>query len=172
MLSSFSHIQLFVNLWTTVCQAPLSKGFSRQEYWSRLPCPPPGDLPYPGTEPASLGFPTLADRFFTTSTSWEAQEWIQNYFQSSWRLRTTLEGQTTKFSNWHVSIRKHMSVIPKINFSSYSLSKLLSSLWISNHWIYLFRGCKECIAEAGDVDNHPWIIKVYSPLFSYELLFW
>ena len=54
-------------------QAPLSMGFSRQEDWSGLPCPPPGDLPHPGTEAASLISPALAGEFFTTSTSWEAQ---------------------------------------------------------------------------------------------------
>ena len=42
-----------MTLWTVVCQAPLSMGFSRPEYWSGLPCPPPGDLPNPGTEPGS-----------------------------------------------------------------------------------------------------------------------
>ena len=51
MLSSFSCVQLFAVLWTVACQTPLSMGFSRQEYWSRLPCPPPGDLPDPGMEP-------------------------------------------------------------------------------------------------------------------------
>ena len=56
------------------CQAPLSMGFSRQEYWSGLPCPPPGDFPNPGMEPASLMSPTLAGRFFTTSTTWEAPD--------------------------------------------------------------------------------------------------
>ena len=50
-------------------QAPLSMGFSRQEYWGRLPCPPPGDLPYPGIEPASLTSPALAGGFFTTSAT-------------------------------------------------------------------------------------------------------
>ena len=49
-------------------QAPLSMGFSRQEYWSGLPCPPSGDLPDPGIEPASLMSPTLAGEFFTTSS--------------------------------------------------------------------------------------------------------
>ena len=53
-------------------QASLSMGFSRQEYWSELPCPPPGDLPHPGIKPASLGSPALAGRFFTTSATWEA----------------------------------------------------------------------------------------------------
>ena len=41
VLSRFSHLPLLANLWTLVCQAPLSMGFSRQEYWSGLPCPPP-----------------------------------------------------------------------------------------------------------------------------------
>ena len=50
-------------------------GFSGQEYWSELPCPPLGDLPYPGIKPTSLMFPELAGRFFTTSATWEA--WIQ-----------------------------------------------------------------------------------------------
>ena len=46
--------------WTVSLQAPLSKGFSRQEYWSGLPCPPPGDLLDPGMEPKSLMSPALA----------------------------------------------------------------------------------------------------------------
>ena len=50
---SFSHAWLFVTPWTAVCQAPLSRGFSREEYWSGLPCPPPGDLPNPGIKPRS-----------------------------------------------------------------------------------------------------------------------
>ena len=54
MLSLFSHVQLFVTPWTIACQAPLSMGFSGQEYWSGLSCPPPGDLPDPGMEPMSL----------------------------------------------------------------------------------------------------------------------
>ena len=53
-------------------QALLSMGFSRQEYWSGLPFPSPGDLPNPGIKPTSLKSPALAVRFFTTSTTWEA----------------------------------------------------------------------------------------------------
>ena len=71
VLSCSSHVQLFVTPWTVACQAPLSMGFSRQEYWSGLPCPPPGDLPDPGTEPVSLMSPALVGGFFTTSTTWE-----------------------------------------------------------------------------------------------------
>ena len=53
VLSYFSHVRLFVILWTVAHQAPLSVGFSKQEYWSWLPCPSPGDLPHPGIEPRS-----------------------------------------------------------------------------------------------------------------------
>ena len=70
MLSNFIHVQLFA---TVACQAPLPTGFSRQEYWSGLPCPPPGDLPNPGTEPESLMSPALADRFLTPRATWGAQ---------------------------------------------------------------------------------------------------
>ena len=59
MLSHFSHVRLFATLWTVAHQASLSLGFSRQEYWNRLPCPPPGDLPDPGVEPMSLMSPAL-----------------------------------------------------------------------------------------------------------------
>ena len=69
---SFSHVQHFVTSWIVAHQAPLSMGFSKQEYWSGLPFPSPVDLPDPGIEPASLMSPALASRFFTTSTTQEA----------------------------------------------------------------------------------------------------
>ena len=53
LLSRFSRVQLCATLWTAALQAPLSMGFSRREDWSRLLCPPPGDLPGPGIEPGS-----------------------------------------------------------------------------------------------------------------------
>ena len=65
-------VQFFVTLRTIALQAPLSMGFSRQEDWSGLPCPPPVDLSDPGIEPASLMPPALADVFFTTSATCEA----------------------------------------------------------------------------------------------------
>ena len=73
LLSCSSHIQLFVTLGTIAYQAPLSIRFSRQEYWSGLPCPPPGDLPNPGIKHMSLMSPALPGRFFTTSATWEAR---------------------------------------------------------------------------------------------------
>ena len=53
MQSCFSCVGLFATLWTVAHQAPLSMGFSRQEYWGGLPSPPPGDLPIPGIKPRS-----------------------------------------------------------------------------------------------------------------------
>ena len=61
-----------MTLSTVACQAPLSMGFSRQEYWRGLPCPPPGDLLDPRIKPVSLVSPALAGWFFTTSIIWEA----------------------------------------------------------------------------------------------------
>ena len=59
MLNCFSHVQLFVTPWTMAHHSPLSMGFSRQEYWSGLPCLPPGDHPDPGIELVSLVAPAL-----------------------------------------------------------------------------------------------------------------
>ena len=54
VLSRFSHVQLFATLWTIAHQAPLCMGFSRQEYWSGLPCPPAGIFPTQGSNPRLL----------------------------------------------------------------------------------------------------------------------
>ena len=69
VLSRLSPVQLFQTLWAVAHQAPLSTGFSRQEYWNGLPFLPPRDLPNPGVEPESLTSPALASRVFTTSTT-------------------------------------------------------------------------------------------------------
>ena len=66
-VQSFNPVWLFATLWTVAHQVPLSMGFLRREYWSRLPFPPPGDLSDPGIEPVSLASPALAGRFFTTA---------------------------------------------------------------------------------------------------------
>ena len=86
-----SHVQLFL---TVACQAPLSVGFSRQEYWSGLPFPSPGDLPDPGMELVSFMSLALAGRFFTISTNWEAQE--------GERLNDSMREQPTKSRMWGV----------------------------------------------------------------------
>ena len=63
---SLSGVQLSASPWTVAHQACLSMGFPRQEYWSGLPFPPPGDLPDPGMEPMSPASTALAGRFLTT----------------------------------------------------------------------------------------------------------
>ena len=72
MLNCLSCVQLFAPQWTVGHQALLSIGLSRQEYWSGLPCSPPGGLPNSGIEPKFLMSPALAGGFFTTSATWEA----------------------------------------------------------------------------------------------------
>ena len=65
-------LQLCLTLWTSACPAPLSMGFSRQEYWSGLSCPSPGHLPDPVMELESPMSSALAGRFFTTNATWKA----------------------------------------------------------------------------------------------------
>ena len=72
MLSHFSRVWFFGTPQTVACQVPVSTELASQEYWSGLPCPPQGDLPNPGIEPASLPYPALAGGFFTTNATWEA----------------------------------------------------------------------------------------------------
>ena len=73
VLGHFSCVRLSVTPWTVAHQAPLSIGFSRQESWSGLPCPPPGHLPDSGIKPASFMSPALpGDRFFSIRATWEA----------------------------------------------------------------------------------------------------
>ena len=74
-----SHVRHFATPWTVAQQAPLSMGFPRQEYWSGLPFPSPGDLPDPGIEPVSFISPALAGRFFITSTTWVPSYPCQHY---------------------------------------------------------------------------------------------
>ena len=84
VLTRFSRVLFFVTLWTIAHLAPLSRGFSRQEYWSELPCPPPEDLPNPRIKPPSLPSPALAGGFLTTSTTCEACRPAEH----PWTLRT------------------------------------------------------------------------------------
>ena len=67
LLSPFSLVQLFATLWTVAHQAPMFMGFSRQEYWSGLSCPPPGDLPDQGIKPGSPVAPELLADFLPLS---------------------------------------------------------------------------------------------------------
>ena len=102
MLSHFNRVQLCETLWTVVCQAPLSMAFSRQEYWIGLPCPPPGDLPYPGIKPCLFHFlhwqagslPLVPPgKPFIQSTSCEMLSWVNH------KLESRLLGEISTTSN-------------------------------------------------------------------------
>ena len=67
-----SHVKVFMAPWAMAHKAPLPMEYSRQEYWSGIPFPIPGNLPDPGIQPASLGSLALADGFFITNATWEA----------------------------------------------------------------------------------------------------
>ena len=74
-LISANCVRLLATPWTGALQAPLSMGFSRQEYWSGLSFPPPGDLPNPGIEPVSPVSPAWAGRLFTTEPPGKSMGW-------------------------------------------------------------------------------------------------
>ena len=83
VLSRFSHVLFFATPWTVARQAALSVGFSRQKYWSGLPCPPPGELPdLCLTSNLCLMSPALAGGFFTTSATLEAHGLLSTAFFS------------------------------------------------------------------------------------------
>ena len=112
-----SHVQLFATPWTVACQAPLSMGFSRQEYWSGLPLPSPGDLSNPGIEPGSSALqaealPSEPPRkpiginlcFLFSSYVYHLRIYLNNFFQKktteqSWACRMMhVPGQFLKSS--------------------------------------------------------------------------
>ena len=129
--------------WSVTRQAPLSMGFPRQEYWSGVPCPPPGDLSDPGSEPGS---PPLPGGFFTTSATWEAplqpthvleEELLwrrvsRTYLQSPpssppfWALQNLVLGRTHW---WRGNITECVVRVPDINprFSRSCLQRTLIS---------------------------------------------
>ena len=76
LFSVLSHVWLSAVPWAVAYQAPLPMGFFSQEYLNGVPLPTSGDLPHPGTEPASLVSPALAGGFFTTSTAWVTENCV------------------------------------------------------------------------------------------------
>ena len=119
-------------LWSVTCQAPLSVGLSRQEYWNGLPCPPPGDLPYPGIEPPSLMSPALAGGFFTTNTTshwFIIKEWNtetargktrlgQGVWEGVWAFHTlSRHASLPKCPHFHPSVTSSISLLLTMSFS-------------------------------------------------------
>ena len=104
----YCRVQLFATPWTVAYQASLSMGFSRQEYWSGLPSPSPGD---PEIQPASLASPALTDGFFTTSATWEAFF----FFFAKRHVGSFLPNQGMNWHplHWKLDKRKHCSEEPE-----------------------------------------------------------
>ena len=111
---SFSLVQLFVTPWTIACQAPLSLGFPRQEYWSAWPSPSPEGLPDPGIEPAS---PVLAGGFFTTEPPGKPSSEALNFRKLS----------ESPVSQWYGNNEGNFYIIinlgPGMKFQAYSKSE-------------------------------------------------
>ena len=128
-------------------QVPLSMGFSRQEYWSGLPCPPPGDCPDLGIKLESLTSPALAGKFFNTSATWKAHHntvtcfysyshfmedvtetyWGEINFTKQWTVVAHCWSQITGLSSiysWHYIIRLFLPLFWKITFYNKFESKL------------------------------------------------
>ena len=109
----FSRVRFFAILWSVACQAPLSMGFSRQEYWGWLLCIPPGDLSDPGIELASLTFPALQADSLSLS-HWEAMylirvlEWF--LFKKWYLFMPIFSEENTEVQNVQMVLSKFASV--------------------------------------------------------------
>ena len=118
--SCFSHVWLFATLWTIARQAPLSTGFSRQECWSGLPCPPSGDLPDPGIKPMCLTSPALASGLFITSATWETLCRVEEFI---FQYQKTWDGPWQHSTKWNTSDRERQ--ILTVSF--------IYGIWKKNH---------------------------------------
>ena len=98
---SVHSVQLLVTPWTSANQAPLSMLFPRQEYWSGLPLPSPGDPPDQGIKPPSRMSPALAGLLFMISTTWEAQTYLAEGKLNHYSQKLTPSGDFKKHSIYH-----------------------------------------------------------------------
>ena len=110
-----SHFRLFATLWTIACQAPLSMGFSRQEYWSRLPCCPSGDLPNPGIKPAFIMSPALAGRFFMPVPLGKPKRRTHNRLPHSQIYQNILENFRQNFLHYYE--RQHQLFVSRCRYT-------------------------------------------------------
>ena len=126
-----------VTPWTVTYQAPRSMGFSRQEYWSGLLCPPSGDLPDPGIKPASLASPALAGRLLYHCTTWEAHGRRHTYINSSHKQQELQKTylKSNLIMNMYANSLKLQIEYPVVflltfNSSSLGISKIISQRWL------------------------------------------
>ena len=110
-----SHVRLFVTPWTVAGQAPLSMGFSKQEDWSGLQVPPPGDLPDPGMEPAAPASSALAGGFLTTPLPAKPKlKVVDENFLMRNPNRTALSWKSQS-STWSFIFFPHVLITPQIH---------------------------------------------------------
>ena len=119
----FTHVRLFVTTWTVVRQAPLSMGFSRQEYWSGLPCPPPGALLSPGIKLAFLTSFAWPGGFFTTSATILNQTLGGHLIVAQYRARKIILGrpsvcQGSGYSAMKVGAQERLQYHPAASMGS------------------------------------------------------
>ena len=117
-------------------QAPLSMGSSRQEYWSGLPCPSPGDLPNTEIEPVSLIFPSLTGGFFTTNITWEAYSIGSTHsliFTLYGMARQSILSSVLDISHYNAWSKKEVWLRDiSSNVSATTLNQ--TPLWLSHNW--------------------------------------
>ena len=135
-----SRVQLFKTPWSVACEAPLFMEFTRQGYWSGLPCPSAGDLSDLGIEPAFLAFPALAGRFFTTAPP-------ESPFDS------------VSHPNWSFLFLSHLKFSLNISFEYMHLS-----LKYFYHYGNFFKLCKYAHFEAPLL---PWLQLLFLKIPSY-----
>ena len=128
------------DLWTVALQALLSVAFSRQEYQSALPCPPPGYLSDPGIEPASFTSfisPMLADEFFTTSITWEARHLHQRLNSTCSPVVLILSTPTKCVSSLQVSTSRLLSFLTCIFFNQSILAQFPLYNRVNQLYVYI-----------------------------------
>ena len=114
MLHHFSRVQLLATHWTAAHQAPPSMGSSRQESWSGLPCPPPGDLPDPGVKPTSPATPALQVEFLPLSH----QGSPTGTFIPTFQMKKRRSRETQVQNEWQ-QFPPQNKLAPKPSFCSY-----------------------------------------------------
>ena len=129
VLSLFSRVWLCATLWTIACQAPLSTGFSRQEYWSGLPCPSSGDIPNPGIKPRSLIL----------------LHWVIKKERQGW-------GQT---QGW-LEVGIHQSTGISFNLLPILLPSFLSAYWLALFYLHIISPCAGVFkpSDSHQLSNH------------------
>ena len=126
------HVQLFVTSWTVACQAPLSMGFLRQESWSELPFPSPGDLRDPGNQPESPVSPALAGGFFTPWATWGSMD---GTFTISYVLLVLKSASFVKTSFLNTRIQGlFMFVLLFVVHFKYLMNYWTKYFWLSFLW--------------------------------------